>query len=499
MIGRLRVDFTTTMRSIGVIVRWLSLTLLAPAAVAVIYDEPLRPFVATLAIGVTLGLGLERIFAGEGRIGLRESVAIAGIGWLVAVAVASIPYLVEGGEISRPVDAYFEAMSGLTSSGGTVMLDIEGHSHAILFWRSLTNWLGGMGIIVLALAVLPQMATGGRGLMESETSGGGGFDKLAPRIRDTARRLWLLYVAFTIACAMLLAIAGYAGLAPGMNIFEAINHAFATLSAGGFSTHARSVEGFGPWAQWIIVVFMLVAAINFGVWWRSFAVHPRAFYRDEETRWFLGILAVGSGIVASELYRRGDFGVTASIRHAVFNVVSLGSTTGFASSDFAKWTPVGYAVLVTVVLIGGCAGSTAGAIKVVRVLLIGRAVRRDVGLTFQPELVRATRISGRPVSEQLVRSALAFALVYLATFAAGTLLLLMDASRTGLVLHVEDAALAVGASLACAGPGLGALGPMGSYAPLSDVSTMGLSVIMWAGRLELIPVLALMTRSYWLR
>ena len=492
----LRVDLVATVHTIAILIRWLSLTLVVPFATALIYGESVWPFVVPLLGGFVLGLTGEHLTRNAGEIGLREGTAAVALGWLAAAALAAVPYIVEGGDISRPLDAYFEAMSGLTSTGATAMSDIESHSHAILMWRALTAWMGGMGIVVLAVAILPRLSTGGNLLFERESSGTN-LEKLTPHIRETARRLWMIYVGMTVTLITALWVVGATGHAPGMGLFQSIAHSFATMATGGFSPRNRSLEPFGPWAQWIVIVFMIFAAINFGLWYRAFFRERRALWRDGEVRLFLGILAVASVIVAADLYSHRVFGLGEAIRHALFQVVTVGTTTGFASTDFASWPPLTWYVLVLLMILGGCAGSTAGAIKIVRVRLVASLVKREVRQAIQPELVSPIRLNAAPVSEGIARSAALFVVMYIVIFLAAALLLLIDADRIELQLLPIDALAASATALGTVGPGLGKLGPMASFAPLSDLSTGLMIGLMWIGRLELIPVLALLTRAYW--
>ena len=494
----LRVDLVATLHTIAVLIRWISVTLALPIVVAIIYGDSVMPFVVPLVGGFGLGMLVEHVTRGCPEIGLREGTAAVALGWLVAAALAAVPYVIEGGDISRPIDAYFEAMSGLTSTGASVMATVESHSHAILFWRALTAWMGGMGIVVLAVAILPRLSTGGNLLFESEASGTN-LEKLTPHIRETARRLWLIYLGMTAALISALWLVGALGKSPGMGLYQAATHSFATMATGGFSSRNRSLEPFGAWAQWIVILFMVLAAINFGLWYRTLFRDRRALWRDDEVRLFLAILAVASAIVAVDLHQHGLFGIGGSIRHAIFQVVTIGSTTGFASTDFATWPALTWYVLVLLMLVGGCAGSTAGAIKVVRVRLVARLIRREVRQAVHPELVEPIRLSGTPVSEGLARSAAIFVLLYLAIFLLASLLLLVDADRIGLHVLPIDALAAAATALGTVGPGLGQLGPMASFAPLSDPSTGLLIALMWAGRLELIPVLMLLSRSFWRR
>jgi trk system potassium uptake protein len=495
---RILVDVRAAVNLVALMTTWLSLSLLLPAAVALWYDESLRPFLVPLPIGVGLGLAVERLTRGAPDIGLREGFLVVSLAWLVAAGLGALPYIVEGGDLHRPVDAYFEAMSGYTTTGATVMSDISSHGRAILFWRSLTQWLGGMGIIVLALAILPRLTPGGRSLMENE-SPGPEFDKLAPRIADTAKRLWLLYVGITVIGVAGLAVVGYAGLSPGMDLYNAVCHSFTAMATGGFSTEPRSIEPFGAWAQWVLVAIMFAAGMNFALWYRGLFRSRRHFLRDEEFRLYVVFIVGASAVLAWMLYGDQFSDLEGSIRHAVFQVVATMTTTGYASTDFALWPGLGLYLLVLLMFIGGCAGSTGGAIKVVRFLIIGRAIRREIETASHPQQVRPVRVSGKTADEVVVRAALVFVLLYLLIVLLGVALMLADADRRHLDLGAFEALAAGATTIGNVGPGLGFAGPMGSFAPFSDFSTVVMILLMWIGRLELIPVLVLLTRAYWRR
>ena len=414
-------------------------------------------------------------------------------------AIGCLPYVFEGGDISRPVDAYFESMSGFTTTGASQMVDIESHGRGILFWRSLTQWLGGMGIIVLALAVLPRLSAGGRALMENEAPGPG-FDKLAPRIRDTATRLWALYVWFTLAEIALLCAVGYGGLS---DWHGPVHGGHATASprwppAGSRRTDARS-SSFGAWSQWIVIAFMAIAGVNFGLWWRAIFRNHRALWRDHELHLYLGLLLGVSVLVAAEQYLGDSYGLHGSIRHAVFQVTSMMTTTGFASVDYVGWPQLSLFLLVAVMFVGGCSGSTSGSIKVIRVQIVARALRREVRATLHPEAVMPIRGSRQAVPEQAVRAALVFTLLYLVVFLLGVVVLLVDAAIRSPEIGVFDLMAAAACTIGNVGPGLGFAGPMGSFAPFGDVSTITMTILMWTGRLELLPVLVLLSRWYWRR
>ncbi len=494
----LGVNLSGALNLCGTFVTYLSLAFAVPVVFALAYSESVRPFVGSWAIVLAFGLGLRRATSAGGTIGAREGFFVVSVTWLFAAAIGALPYLLSGeDQLSHPIDAYFEGMSGFTTTGASVLTDVEALNHSLEMWRQFTQWLGGMGIIVLALAVLPRLRVGGRQLLVSEMPGPE-LEPLSARIRDVARRLWLLYVGLTVAMVAALSVVGWAGLDDRMSPYQALAHAFTTLPTGGFSTQARSIGAFSPASQWVIVLFIILAGANFALMHRALVRRrPSLMARDDEFRLYIFLLVLASAIVTLELATEGLFGAEEAIRHGVFQVVSIMTGTGYASADFADWTLLAAATLAGIMFIGGSAGSTTGAIKVVRHLMVGRLLRRELAQTVHPELVARVRYNRAPVDERTLRAVLAFVLLYVGIFAAGALLLALEAARTNLDLSLLDAVGAAAATLGNVGPAFGIAGPMGSYAPFSDYSKVVMIGLMWAGRLELIPVVVLFTRSYW--
>ena len=496
---RLALDLRAALGLCGTLLKYLSLASLFPAAIALGYGEPVWPFLAAGAIAAAAGLLLERLGRGAGIAGFREGFFVVAFTWLLAAVFGSLPYLLSGEQqLDRPVDALFETMSGFTTTGASVLIDIEALDQSLLMWRQFTQWLGGMGIIVLALAVLPRLRVGGRQLLESEMPGPE-VDDLPDRIRTTAQRLWFLYVGFTALQAAILTLFGVVGLDRRMGWFEAVSAAFTTLPTGGFMPEARSFEEFAAVSQWVTIVFMAIAGANFALWYRAIVRRsPIVPFRDEELRLYLAIIAAASILLTAAIWGEGLVaGGESAIRAGVFQVVSMMTTTGFWSVDFAAWPAVAAATLVMLMLVGGSAGSTGGSIKVVRHLLLGRVLRRELRQTVHPEEVMPIRFNGIAVDERTLRAVIAFVLLYIGLFVAGAAVIAVDSALQGPELTVLDAIAASATTLGNVGPSFGVAGPMGSFEPFSDVSTATMIGLMWLGRLEVIPVLVLLTRRYW--
>ncbi len=496
---RLGLEMRGALGLVGALLKWLSAATLFPAALALGYDEPVLPFLVALVVGAAVGLALERVGRGAGPVvGVREGYLVVALTWLFAAALGAIPYLLSGDpELSRPIDAYFESMSGFTTTGASILTDVETLDRSVAMWRQFTQWLGGMGIIVLALAVLPRLRVGGRQLLEAELPGPE-VDELGSRIRQTARRLWVLYVALTAVQALLLALLGWTGVDDRMNLFEAVAHAFTTMPTGGFSTELRSIELYAAATQWVIVVFMIVAGANFALTYRAlFRRQPRAVIRDDELRLYLGFLVIGSALLILVLERQDLAGSASAVRTGIFQAVSILTTTGYATADFNTWTTLALVTIIGLMFVGGSAGSTGGSIKVVRHLIVGRALRRETRLAVHPDLVEPVRLNKVTVDERTIRAIIAFVLLYLGTFVVGAGVLAIDTALEGPHVEPIHVIAAAATTLGNVGPALGSAGPEGNFSQFSDVSKVTMAGLMWLGRLELLPVLVLFTRSFW--
>ena len=496
---RLAVDLAAVANLVGTLIKYLGVAALFPIGVALWYGDSIWPFVVAGVATSGLGFALERLTPGaSARIGVREGFLVVSLTWLLAAGFAAIPYLLAGGDqLSSPLDAYFEGMSGFTTTGATVVTNYDDLERSVDMWRQFTQWLGGMGIIVLAIAVLPRLRVGGRQMLESELPGPE-IAQLSERIRSTARSLWALYVGLTVLEALALASLGWLGIDDAMTEFEALAHAFTTMPTGGFSTQPRSVEVFSAAAQWIIVVFMILAGANFALLYRGHVRRrPRVFLRDEEFLLYVALVALASAVVTAMVWGYDIAHGEAAVRTGVFQVVSMVTTTGYASADFALWPALLLLALFALMFVGGSAGSTGGSIKVVRHLLLGKVLRREVDQTLSPELVMPIRLNKSPVDERTVRAVAAFVLLYVGLWAVGAAVIAIDSAIAGAGLGTIDALGTSATALGNIGPGFGPTGPMGSFGGLGDVSKLTMIGLMWVGRLEIIPVVVLLTRHYW--
>jgi trk system potassium uptake protein len=469
--------------------------------VAAGYGEAAWPFLVSAVVTAGCGVALDQI-TGEKRgtaVGPRESFLVVALIWLLVPLFGGLPFVLgDVPQLSRLVDVYFESVSGFTATGATVLTDIEALDHAMLFWRQLSHWLGGMGIIVLAVAVLPRLRIGGRQLLQSELAGPTEIERFTTTIRETARRLWSLYVGLTAVAILVLAVVGWTGLDDAMTPFEAVSHAFSVIALGGFSTQNESAAAFVPLTQYLLLLFMILAGVNFLRLYRLLVQRQVAVVRtDEELRLYAAFLVLGSSLIIVELLA-GDFARgEEAVRTGMFQAVAIMSTTGFGTADYTEWGALAVMTLLLLMFVGASAGSTGGSIKVVRHLLLFKLVRRELDSTIHREIVRPIRANGVAVEERSLRSMVVFVLLYLLTFALGSLALLLDARFGGSELTAFEA---IGASAACignVGPAFGFAGPFGSYEPMSDLSTGILTLLMWLGRMEIIPVAVLLSRNYW--
>ena len=466
---------------VGRIVRVLSLAFLAPAVVTLIYRDlhELGGFLLGGAIAGIISLLMVRS-SHEVTEDLRriEALAVVSGTWLVVALVGSVPYLWVG---LAPVDAVFESMSGFTTTGATILRDFGQLGPGMMFWRSLTQWLGGMGVITLFVAVLPRLAIGVRQLFFTE-SPGPTEEKLTPHIRETAAYLWRFYAGLTAIEMVALKVAG-------MPLFDAICHSMTTLAAGGFSPNAASILGYhSPAVEWIICLFMFLAGANFALQYRALFGRPGALGRDDEFRAYTMIVVCAASGLALMLWASG---AEASVRPAVFQTLSILTTTGYASVDFDLWTDQAKVVLLALMFIGGCAGSAAGGPKVLRHVLVGRYSLLQLRRMLHPRGVLPVKLGRRVVSEEIMRTVLVFFLFYVLVFAvsAAAVISLGADIVTGLTASI--------ATLGNIGPGFSQVGPLSSYADLHPLSKVILTLTMWIGRLEVVTVLAVLRWEVW--
>jgi trk system potassium uptake protein TrkH len=500
---RLRVDWRTSASILGTVLTTLAAPLAVMVVLSVVYAEPVVPFLVPLAVSLAAGPALARLDRGDP--GPREAFLLVASAWLAVALVGALPFVLAGdGTIASPVNALFESMSGITTTGATVIERFDRHGRAVLLWRQTLQWLGGLGILVLAVGLLSELSVSGAQLMETETRTQD-VTKLTPRIEGTARLLGGLYVGLTALLAGLLygldllgRVPGAPDLAPEMTLYDAVAHALTTVSTAGFSPRAESVGAFSPTVQWVVVAFMFAGATNFVLLYHLSRGDAGRIRDSEEFRVYVGVLLGATTVVGAMLFLDGEYPAGEElVRATVFQVTSIVTTTGYATVDFDLWSAGPRHVLFLGMFVGGMAGSTTCSIKTLRWLVVGKTFRRDLFTAVHPEAIRPVRLSGEAVDEGTIRDVYVYTLVSLVIFGFLTVFVVVDAARAGVGLTEFGAMGAAASTFLNIGPAFGFAGPYGSYEPFPESTKLVMVVLMWVGRIEIFPVLTLLTRAFW--
>jgi len=474
-----------TLRILGALLLYLAATLLTAIPFSLYYaDGVALSFVFSALTTASCGGVLFYFCRSPKELSLREGFAIVTFGWALFALFGALPYIYSGA-IPAPLDAIFETMSGFTTTGSTILTDIEALPKSLHFWRALTHWLGGMGIIVLSLAILPMLGVGGMQLFKAEVPGPTA-DRLKPRIQDTAKLLWSVYVLLTAVEILFLMLGG-------MGFFDALCHSFATLATGGFSTRNASVAAFNSaYIDWVITIFMFLAGVNFTLHLQVLRGKFGNFFNNEELRFYTWITAGAIFLVVTFNLTSGTYpDFFQNLRYSSFQVVSILTTTGFGTADYELWPVITQYVLIMLMFVGGCAGSTGGGIKVARVLLLFKHAQVQIFKLIHPRAVRLVKLGKRPVDNEVLAGVLGFFALYIGVFLAASLLL----AASGMDLVSGGAAVV--ACLSNIGPGLGSVGPVDNFAHVPAFGKMVLIFCMLMGRLELFTVLVLFFPSFW--
>ncbi len=458
--------------------------MLLPLGFSLYYgDDDLIPILISAGLTIAAGLLLRLLFRFKGELRLKDSFATVSFGWLFAALFGALPFFISG-YIPSFTNAFFETMSGFTTTGATILSDIEALPHGLLFWRSLTHWLGGMGIIVLSLAILPLIGIGGMQLYKAEIPGPTP-DKLTPRIRQTAKLLWGVYVLLSIVEVVLL-------MAGGLSFFDSLCHTFGTMATGGFSTKTASIAHFGSvYLETVIIIFMILAGTNFSLHFHGLRGRVSAYWRSEEFKFYLGLVLFLTVLMTSANALTFFPGVVESFRYSAFQVVSITTTTGFTTFDFGQWPAVAQLILLILMFVGGSAGSTGGSIKVLRIMILAKQGRAEIRKLLHPRAVIPVRVDGRPIPPAVVINILAFMFLYLAIFVTASVIMSL------LGLDMVSAFSSIAATLGNVGPGLGSVGPSAHYLHVPVVGKWLLSFCMLLGRLEIYTILVLCTKEFW--
>lgn len=476
-------NYAIVFRLLSYILLCESALLMLPAATSAIYGEwsVLGAFLITAALCVVFGLLLRLAKPTSKVFYMREGFATTALSWIVISIMGAVPFVLTGC-IPDPIDALFETVSGFTTTGASILPAVEGLPRGILLWRSFTHWIGGMGVLVFLLTLLPLTGGSHVNLMKAE-SPGPQVDKLVPKVQSTAKLLYGIYLALTLAQLVFL-------MAGGMPLFESLLTAFGTAGTGGFGFKNDSFAQFSPYIQWVVTIFMILFGVNFNFYFLLLLRRFRRAVSSEEVRTYLGIILVSIGIITLNI-RSMYSGLGEALRHAAFQVGSIITTTGFSSCDFDLWPTLSKQLLVLLMFVGACAGSTGGGMKVSRILIFRKTVGKELKQAMHPQVVAPVRMDGKLLSHETIRTTNVYLCAYLFILVASIMLISLDG------FDMVTNFTAVVATLNNIGPGLSQVGPMMNFAGFSNPAKLVLIFDMLAGRLELFPMLVLFLPSAW--
>jgi len=477
-------NIATVVRILGALLIFLGVSFVWPLAFSLHYGEgDFAALFIALLIAIAIGVAIWKLIPKTHDLKIREGFAVVTFGWIVLAGFGALPYVFADIGMSY-TDAFFETMSGFTTTGATILTDVEALPHGLLFWRSLTHWLGGMGIIVLSLAILPMLGVGGMQLFKAEVPGPA-VDKLQPRIQDTAKILWGVYVLLSAIEVVLLKIGG-------MSLFDSLCHTFGTMATGGFSTKNAGIAHFDSmYIEYVISAFMILAGTNFALHYRALKPGGGFYFRNSEFRFYLGLILVATLFIFVQVRLMNYSSASESFQKALFQVSSLMTTTGFHSADYETWSQSAQLLLVFLMFIGGCAGSTGGAIKVIRIYLTTKYGIIQLRKLLHPHAVIPLRLGRASVSQEAMAGIHGFLLLYL------IMMVLASIFMSLLGLDLVTSVSAVISTLGNIGPGIGTIGPTENYAHIPDIGKWVLSFLMLAGRLEIFTVLVIFSRDFW--
>lgn len=479
--------YRTIFKTEGQVLIIIGIAMLLPLLTALAYDETAsaKAFAFVLVPCIFLGaVQVRSIRYSEKQLRLRDGFLIVAVSWILASAIGALPMLIDH-SIPGFFDSFFEMCSGFTTTGATILSDVESMPKSVLMWRSFSHWLGGMGILVFAIALLPSLGISGQEIAEAETPGPV-LSKITPKMSDTARNLYIIYISFTLAETILL-------LLGGMSFFDALTHSFGTVGTGGFGNYNDSVAHFdSAYIDFVITFFMIVSGINFNLYFVFLKDGTVSFFKDQECRLYLMIFCAFSAAIAFWLMITHTFnGFFHSLRYAAFQVASILTTTGFATTDFGKWPSFCIMLLFTLFFIGGCSSSTAGGVKVVRVLVMLKMIKRSIALKLHPNALIYIRVDKKTLNTDIVQNICAFVFLYAAFFFAVSISISLD--DHDMLTNLSAAAACIGNI----GPGLSDVGPASNFDLFSNAGKFILSISMVAGRLELFTLLMLFSGRFW--
>jgi len=462
-----------------------SALMLIPLIVSIIFKEKcVISFIAAASLSLIFGLFLILITKTKNNvIYAKEGFAIVVLTWVTMSLFGALPFYISG-EIPSYVDSFFETVSGFTTTGASILTDVESMSKGLLFWRSFTHWIGGMGVLVFVMAFLPNISDRSIHILRAEMPGPT-VDKLVPRSRDTAKILYMMYIVLTVVEIVLL-------LCGGMPFYDSLVHTFGTAGTGGFGIKSSSIAGYNSYLQWVITIFMFLFGINFNLYYLLVLKRIKYVFKSSELWVYTGIVLVSIGIITADIYSMTS-GFSEALRLSSFQVSSVITTTGFSTTDFNLWPTLSKSVLLVLMFIGACAGSTGGGLKVSRVIMLVKLIFKEIKQMIHPRSVSSMRFEGKDVEDKTQRSVSVYFAVYMICFFVIFLIISIES------FDFETTFSAVTACFNNIGPGFGVVGPTGSFAPFSDFSTLVLSIAMLLGRLEIFPLLIVLTPSVWMK
>ncbi|KHD16160.1 TrkH family potassium uptake protein [Clostridium butyricum] len=477
-------NYKAVLSILGNVVKYMVALLFVPLLIALYYGEgDAKSFLLTILIGAPIGFILSNIKAEKKAIYAKEGFLIVGFAWIIISAIGALPFVISGA-IPSFIDAFFETVSGFTTTGATILTAIEGLPKGILFWRSFTHWIGGMGFLIFMLALIPSLGSNSIHLLKAE-SPGPSPGKIVPKIKETAKILYLIYFALTLIEGILLMCAG-------MNLYDAVIHAMGTAGTGGFSNMNASIAAFNsPAIEWIITIFMLIFGINFALYFQILKGNFKGFFKNEELRYYLLIILSAFILITVNIISLNGGDIILSIRQSAFQVSSIVTSTGFATVDFNFWPTLSKLIIVMLMFVGAMAGSTGGGIKTVRIVIMLKAIKREINKIIHPKRVNSVKIDGKTVDEDIIHGVFLFIGAYIIISLIAIFIISFDN------FDVVTTVTSVITTMSNIGPGLEVVGPAGNFAAFSPLSKLVLSFCMLAGRLEIYPMLIMFSPSIW--
>ncbi|MBE6062071.1 MAG: TrkH family potassium uptake protein [Clostridium butyricum] len=477
-------NYKVVLKTLGIVIKYVLTLLTIPMAIALYYgDGDAKAFLNTIIIGIPIAFALMSVKVKKQAIYAKEGFLIVGLAWIIISAIGALPFVISG-VIPSFIDAFFETVSGFTTTGATLLTKIEGLPRGILFWRSFTHWIGGMGFLIFMLALIPSLGANSIHLLKAE-SPGPSPGKIVPKIKDTAKILYLIYFAFTLIELILLMIAG-------MSLYDATIHAMGTAGTGGFSNMNASIAAFNsPAIEWIVTIFMTIFGINFALYFQLLRGNFKGFFKNEELKYYLLIIFCAVILITFNILNINNGDIILSIRQAAFQVSSIVTSTGFATVDFNFWPTLSKLIIIMLMFVGAMAGSTGGGIKTIRIVIMLKAIKREINKIIHPKRINSVKIAGRAIEEETIHGVFLFIGAYIIICLIAIFIVSFDN------FDVTTTVTSVITTMSNIGPGLEMVGPAGNFSAFSPLSKLVLSFCMLAGRLEIYPMIVLFSPSIW--